>query len=236
MSEGTLFNNPAPLQTGKYYFGHQLVISLTMGKFATIDLEDAELVGRVTWCASRWEKGWAARGRYRKHFVSMHRFIIGAGPDQEVDHIDGHTLNNRRSNLRIADASRNQGNRASKTGRFKGVQQAGSRWLAVIHLGKNKYLGTFDTAEEAAKKYDDAARSAWGEFACVNYPKPGERSAITGEIIPAPILPVSVRAPERLAPEPPKPLLRGRGHRGRFVSGNNFAMGRRGRRSKNASI
>ena len=31
---------------------------------------------------------------------------------------------------------------------------------------------------------DNAARELFGDFAALNFPKPGERSAITGEIIP----------------------------------------------------
>ena len=50
--------------------------------------------------------------------------------------------------------------------------------------GKRKNLGYFLNESEAAQAYDNAARELFGDFAALNFPKTGERSAITGEIIP----------------------------------------------------
>jgi hypothetical protein len=53
---------------------------------------------------------------------------------------------------------------------FKGVYQTKSRkWVAKIkHGDKLLHLGTFDTPEEAAKIYNEAARKHQGEFAWLN--------------------------------------------------------------------
>lgn len=40
------------------------------------------------------------------------------------------------------------------------------------------YLGVFENEESAARAYDDKARGFWETFACLNFPGPGERSAV----------------------------------------------------------
>jgi hypothetical protein len=44
--------------------------------------------------------------------------------------------------------------------------------------GRSRYIGCYETEEEAAAAYDDVAREAFGEFACVNIPREGERPAV----------------------------------------------------------
>ena len=79
-------------------------------------------------------------------------------PKQEIDHIDGNSLNNCIENLRAVTPKQNSENRKSanknsKSGE-KGVRElrhkATKKWCAQInHNGKAKHLGYYETKEEA---------------------------------------------------------------------------------------
>ena len=92
----------------------------------------------------------------------MHRAIIEAPPNRQTDHINRDRLDNRKGNLRLATNRKNQQNRKDQSAHGVGVCRAQSgRFQAMMWLGgRNRYLGTFDTAELAAAAYQRAADSA----------------------------------------------------------------------------
>lgn len=122
-----------------------------------------------------------ARDRISGRDVVFARLIMTPRRDQIVDHINGDTLDNRRCNLRVCTAEQNSRNVKARAGtsRFKGVCLDVSGWHAQIRQGcKTTHLGFFKTEEEAARAYDAAARSRHGDFASLNFPVPGEASAL----------------------------------------------------------
>lgn len=88
---------------------------------------------------------------------------------EEIDHINGNALDNRRENLRIATRSQNAMNTRmyanNKTG-FRGVRRTKNKYEASITSDGKRYpLGFFDTAEEAHEAYKAKAKELHGEFA-----------------------------------------------------------------------
>lgn len=167
------------------------IIPLSQGQQAVIDVDDMEFAQQYGWYI---HGGYATTkmrfgGDYRG--IRLHRALMGVtDPRVHIDHINGDRLDNRRSNIRIASVTENQRNRTKlsvcKSG-YKGVAKHSQcdKWQANITSNKGRvYLGLFDSAEEAAIAFDSAAREFHGEFATVNFPQPGERSAITGAVEP----------------------------------------------------
>jgi len=150
-------------------------IPLPHGLFALIDADDAHLLTGQKWHLDR--DGYVIRGggRARLPTVRLHRVVMKAQRGQEVDHINGDKLDNRKENLRFVTRAQNTVNspmRATNTTGYKGVRRnKGQYWAAFIRVnGKQRHLGHFATAEEAARAYDEAAFAEWGEFAHLNFP------------------------------------------------------------------
>lgn len=134
---------------------------------ALVDDDDYERVNARRWYLG--SQGYVTRGRGGCR-VYLHRWLLDAPDGMDVDHIDGNALNNQRANLRLCTRSENLGNqRRSKnnTSGYKGVRRLAGRWGAFV---RQQFLGLYDTPEEAARAYDDAARRVWGRFARPNFP------------------------------------------------------------------
>lgn len=101
------------------------------------------------------------RVTHKKKTYYAHRiawfFTYGEVPDEQIDHINGNRSDNRISNLRKASNKENNhfkhvAQSRSKTG-VLGVSfsAAANKWQSFF---KKKYLGVFDTIEEAKAAYE----------------------------------------------------------------------------------
>lgn len=107
--------------------------------------------------------------------IKIHRIILARMlnrellPTEMVDHKNSNGLDNRRENLRPANAVENMRNqRKSKSSKspYKGITKTGNKWRARIGLDNRRIeLGLFDTPEAAYAAYCLTARNLYGEFA-----------------------------------------------------------------------
>ena len=108
--------------------------------------------------------------KYKNKIIKLHNFLMNPSDGMLVDHINGNTLDNRMSNLRMATQQQNAMNKAiaiNNTSGVKGVSRVkrNNKWVARISFeGKRIVLGTFDTFEEAVKARRDAEELYYGEF------------------------------------------------------------------------
>lgn len=151
-------------------------VNLTNGLKALVDDEDYERVIKYRWRAVKsLYTFYAHSGCHQNNNVEdLASYVKGTPPKgMTYDHIDGNGLNNQKENLRLATKSQNQANarkRKDNTSGFKGVIPSGRKWRAQIsYLGNKICIGTFLTAEEAAKGYDIKAKELFGEFASLNF-------------------------------------------------------------------
>ena len=152
-------------------------IPLNQGYVALVDDQDYEWLSQWKWTAIVGVDGsiQAARrttvgeGLPRKQ-IAMHRAILNAPDGLQVDHINHHSLDNRRSNLRLCTQSQNNMNqRRNKrnTSGYKGAywHAPSHKWAAKIQVdGRSIWLGCFDSVEDAAKAYREASAQYHGAF------------------------------------------------------------------------
>ena len=114
---------------------------------------------------------------YYMIYTYFHRFIMDCPTNMIVDHINGNTLDNRKSNLRLVSEQQNRWNtqkvefykNKKKTSQYIGVYwyPPKNRWKAVCG---GIYLGLFNDEKKAAYAYDTYCRKNRGEYAKLNFP------------------------------------------------------------------
>ena len=158
------------------------LVPLTQGFHAEVDEADYEDVMQYKWFARY--GGRKTRMCYAiRHIpgtqcgqMPMHDHLMSPGIGLHVDHIDGNSLNNRRSNLRVCTEGQNQLNKGGRGGKskYKGVwyRLDTLKWAAEIRADKRRYtLGCFADEIAAAMAYDEASIRLHGEFARLNFPR-----------------------------------------------------------------
>ena len=154
------------------------IISPKHGEFdVMVDDEDYEHLSSFHWCIHKSKRSfYVVRNEWSHNKptrILMHRLILKF-PKDFVDHIDGNTINNQRSNLRIADIKQSQRNRRKQTNNttgFKGVHFYKAYKKYSVHIGhnhKNIFGGYFDNPIDAAKRYNELALKYHGDFASLN--------------------------------------------------------------------
>ena len=154
-----------PNISAPYQYEDSRVISvyLTEGHRSLIDEEDVVLVGEFLW---KYNKGYAERtvgGDHKTKYKSIHRLVMNAPDDMEVDHINGNRLDNRKKNLRLVSRAQNCQNVHVGRGRsrVRGVHwiEEKQTWRATIKSnGKVHNLGYYKTVEEAKNVVEQKRR------------------------------------------------------------------------------
>ena len=127
-----------------------MIIPVGKALEAVVDADDYARVAEFTWAPSG--KGYASARVQGRTRIYLHRLILDAPDDMEVDHINGDPLDNRRSNLRLVTHSQNMQNRHNSR-YLRGVSLLPSgRYVARVWTdGKPLHLGVFDTTALAVQ-------------------------------------------------------------------------------------
>src|SRR5258705_13379826 len=125
------------------------LIRLTQKQVALVDLEDFDRVNQYKWCFVK--HGYAVREASKKEGakrIYMHRFIMSAPKDLEVDHINGNGLDNRKGNLRIVTSEQNKWNKHNKISGIN-YHKRDNLWISRITTNGKKKCKYFKNKGDA---------------------------------------------------------------------------------------
>lgn len=108
----------------------------------------------------------------KRYTIYLSRLLMNCPKGMVVDHINGDTLDNRRSNLRICTQHQNMMNQHKSKVKGARFLKDRNKWQAYLNVSKPKRyfkcIGYFNTQKEAAIAYNIEAKIRFGEFACLN--------------------------------------------------------------------
>lgn len=151
------------------------IITLTKGKETVVDDSDFAILSTFKWTLVSDASGrsYAVRSKMingKKVTLRMHRVLMGDPHGMQIDHVDGDSLNNQKSNLRVCTQSENLRNtkkHKDNTSGFKGVHYNPNRkkWEANIRFDyRLQYLGRYICPLLAYVAYCRAGRRLFGAF------------------------------------------------------------------------
>ena len=134
------------------------------------DIDDYEkLKDKKIYICNHNGKFYAVISSSQLHKILAHRFVMDVHGEEYsinrvIDHINGDTLDNRKSNLRICSQKNNMTN-IKKNGKIVGVNPRDGKFLAKL-MNNYKYynLGCFDTYEEAVLARITKEKELCGEY------------------------------------------------------------------------
>jgi len=158
------------------------IVSRKYGILKTlIDIEDLEKVKEYIWrvCWDPKKNNFYVYGSNRKKNIlslRLQRFLVNCTDKKlKVDHINGDTMDNRKSNLRICTHIENSWNSAKpkgkRTSKYKGVDfmKNEGKYRARIKVNyKEINLGCFLLEDDAAEAYNKAAIKYYKNFSLLN--------------------------------------------------------------------
>lgn len=139
--------------------------------YTKVDDEDYTMLKKI---GIKWHVAIAAKGKapYVRSTTlgKMHRFILKPPKDKQVDHINGDTLDNRKSNLRLCTRFENMANMkklAKNTSGYKNIEIRKKGVYNVYFNKQNKRIrvGTFYELDIAIQERNKALKKHHGEFA-----------------------------------------------------------------------
>lgn len=121
-------------------------------------------------------KGYARSSIGRKK-IYAHRIVMGVGNyeiNNQIDHINGNTLDNRKQNLRVVTSRQNGLNSSIRKDNTSGVtgvywDKKKQKWLSrVFENGKGNFLGYFDKFDDAVAARKKGEEEHYGEYSYAN--------------------------------------------------------------------
>lgn len=136
------------------------------------DLEDYDLIKQYSWGESG--NGYLRNQKWNQNVLFLHRLIMDCPENMYVDHKNGNTYDNRKSNLRIVTIQQNNMNQKIRDSTKSGVKGVGfdkriNKWRARIYInGKEIFLGYYENKEDAIMARVVAEEKYFGEYSYNN--------------------------------------------------------------------
>ena len=141
--------------------------------YALVDAEDYDRCMEFKWYQSS-TKQKIVKARIDRQNIPLSRLIMMPADDKQVIFLNHNEKDYRKCNLRVASYAETGYHKRKKSigsSKFKGVswKKHNRKWGGhIVKDGNYEFLGLFEDEVSAARAYNEAAKEAYGEFACLN--------------------------------------------------------------------